>query len=138
MIFKARLTKPKIPKTKKTLDDLLEEKMTTLNTLRISKEQKKELCDKLVDYRFVHNIYEIHKGKHIRWIRKDEKSLILKNGSPVSDIIFSDNGTNIQCRGYQGRIFQIKWDNCLIFQKLSIGEQLVLMIHEHIVKTTNK
>ena len=25
MIFKARLTKPKIPKTKKTLDDLLEE-----------------------------------------------------------------------------------------------------------------
>ena len=43
----------------KSLDDLLEEKMTTLNTLRISKEQKKELCDKLVDYRFVHNIYEI-------------------------------------------------------------------------------
>ena len=117
----------------KSLDDILDEKMKVLNKLPITNEKKAELCDKLTDYRFVHNIYEIHKGKHIRWIRKGED--IITNGSPVSDIIFSDNGTNIQCRGYQGRVFQIKWDNCLIFQKLSIGEQLILMIHEHI-KTT--
>jgi hypothetical protein len=117
----------------KTLDDLLEEKMKVLNKLPTTKERKKELCYKLTDYRFVDNIYEVHKGKHIRWIRKGENPT-LTNGSPVSDIIFSDNGTNIQCRGYQGRIFQIKWDNCFIFQKLSTGEQLILMIHEHINK----
>lgn len=118
----------------KSLDVLLEEKLTALNTLPLHKTHKKVICDKLADYRFVENIYELHKGKHIRWIKK-EKDFQLTNGCLVSDILFTDNGTNIQCRTYQKGIFQIKWDNCLVFQKLSVGEQLILMVYE---RTINK
>ena len=120
----------------KSLDDLLEEKLTALNTLPLHRTHKKEICDKLTDYRFVENIYELHKGKHIRWIKK-EKDNKLTNGCLVSDILFTDNGTNIQCLGYFKNVFQIKWDNCLVFQKLSVSEQLILMVYEHINNKSN-
>jgi hypothetical protein len=121
----------------KSLDDLLDEKLTALNTLPLHKTHKKVICDKLADYRFVENIYELHKGKHIRWIKK-EKDYQLTNGSLVSDILFTDNGTNIQCRTYQKGIFQIKWDKCLVFQKLSVGEQLILMVYEQMMKSNDR
>lgn len=119
----------------KTLQNLLDEKIEILNTLKISLKEKKELLDKLADYRYIQNIYELHKGKHIRWIRKNDKNTLrISNGSPVTDIIFTDNGTNIQCIGYgfKPRIFQIKWDDCIIFQKLSVHEQLILMVQDYI------
>jgi hypothetical protein len=121
----------------KTLDDLLEEKLAALNTLPLPRSHKKEICDKLTDYRYVQNIYELHKGKHIRWIKK-EGDYKLTNGCLVSDIIFTDNGTNIQCLGYFKNVFQIKWDKCLVFQKLSVNEQLILMVYDHMIKENSK
>jgi hypothetical protein len=94
------------------------------------------LCEKLIGYRYVDKINEIHKGKHIRWIRvfdsKTQKPLPQNNiklmaGGMVTNIKFLDNGTHIQCMGPGNRFIQYKFDECISFQKLTVEEQMLLM-----------
>jgi hypothetical protein len=88
------------------------------------------LMKKLHEYRFVDEIYELHRGKHVRWIRKSDISHGLKLGGIVVDIKFLDNGTQILVRNrYSGnKMIQYKFDDVLTFQKLSYDEQLILSL----------
>ena len=116
----------------KTMDDLLLEKKEALEELDIDKATEKLWLKRLNEYRYVKNIYEIHKGKHLRWIRKTQDPLKLTNGAIVSEVKFLDNGTYIQCNTYQNNVFQIKMDDCILFQKLTQDELLILSIYDHI------
>lgn len=91
---------------------------------------KPDIFDKLIGYRFVDEIHELHKGKHVRWIRKNTGKLT--NGGIVMEIKFLDNGTQILCMNSQNRFIQYKFDDCCTFQKLSIEEQLILMAYENL------
>jgi len=113
----------------KTLDTILDENICAIKTLKLPKEETKNICNRLVGYRYVENLYELHKGKHIRWIRSDNKKLT--NGAIILDVKFFDNGSHILCRNTQHRLFQVKFNDCMVFQKLSTGEQLILMAYEH-------
>jgi len=84
---------------------------------------------KLGGYRFVDELHELHKGKHVRWIRRENGKLT--NGGIVVDIRFLDNGTHILCMNSMRKFIQYKFDDCLTFQKLSTEEQLILMAYEY-------
>jgi hypothetical protein len=114
----------------KTMDDILNEMLIALSELDINDKTRQSFYNKLAGYRVIGNIYELHKGKHIRWIRNNSQDKIT-NGAIVSEIKFHDNGTHVLCRTIQNRVFQIKYDECLIFQKLTTGEQLILMAYEY-------
>ena len=114
----------------KTMGDILDDNISAVKTLGFPTAQTKLICDKLVGYRHVENLYELHRGKHIRWIRNDKKTLT--NGAIVMDVKFTDNGSHVLCRNAQYRIFQVKFNECIIFQKLSIGEQMILMAYDHV------
>ena len=114
----------------KTMNDILTAIYDSLKELSIDEIKRNELYNKLAGYRTIDNIYELHKGKHIRWIRYNNPEKIT-NGAIVAEIKFCDNGTHVLCKTIQNRIFQIKYDECLIFQKLTTGEQLVLMAYEY-------
>ncbi len=116
----------------KTWDDLFQEKKEVLEELELDKPTEKLWLTRLTEYRYVKNIYEIHKGKHLRWIKKISDTPKLTNGAIVSEIKFLDNGTYIQCNTYQNRVFQIKMDDCILFQKLSQDEMLILSIYDDI------
>jgi hypothetical protein len=93
--------------------------------------QTAQYCNKLADYRYIEEICHLHKGKNVRWIRKTgEKTLT--NGGIVVDIKFLDNGMHILIKNNQNRFIQYKFDDCLTFQKLSVGEQLVLMANDYV------
>jgi hypothetical protein len=113
----------------KTLNDIQNEIINVFNQNNFPKEKTKELCEKLVDYRYVDEIYEIHKGKHVRWIKPGNNSK-LTNGGIVVDVKFLDNGTHVLCMNNQRRFIQYKFDDSLTFQKLSLEEQLILMAYE--------
>ena len=115
----------------KTLDDILEENIQAIKRLKLQKNETIELSNKLVGYRYVENVFDIHKGKHIRWVRTGRP---ITNGAIVADVKFLDNGTHIVCTTAMGRVFQIKFNECTVFQKLSVGEQLILMAYEHVRK----
>jgi hypothetical protein len=112
------------------MDDILNEMLIALSELDINDKMRQSFYNKLAGYRVIGNIYELHKGKHIRWIRNNSQDKIT-NGAIVSEIKFHDNGTHVLCRTIQNRVFQIKYDECLIFQKLTTGEQLILMAYEY-------
>lgn len=84
---------------------------------------------KLKDYRFVENICDLHKGKHIRWIRM-HKYPSLTNGGLVMDIKFTQTGIQILAKSKTNRFMQVKYDDCLFFQKLSEDELAILGLQE--------
>jgi len=121
----------------KTLRDINNDIYEKINTLITTTEKKQEICNKLIGYRHVDELHELHKGKHVRWIRSTINTLgdpKLTNGGIVTDIKFLDNGTHILCMNVLHRFVQYKFDDCITFQKLSAEEQLILMAYEHMDK----
>jgi hypothetical protein len=123
-------------------NDYLENKtMTQINTsiyavlcqLYLDKQEIQTICEKLLGYRYVENVSEIHKGKHIRWIRLYNSTNVhkLTAGGIVTNVKFLDNGTHIVSMGTGNRFMQYKFDDCLTFQKLTMEEQLILMAYEY-------
>jgi hypothetical protein len=92
-----------------------------------------EYCQKLTGYRLVDDIHELHAGKHIRWIRK-VSPFSLTNGGIVTNIKFLDNGTHVLCMSKGGRFIQCKFDECTIFQKMTLEEQLIMMAYDYLEK----
>jgi hypothetical protein len=91
----------------------------------------KELSTKLMGYRLIDEIHEIHKGKYIRWIRKNGEG-ILTNGGIVVNIKFHDKGVYILCLNNKKKVIQFLFDDCIIFQKMTTEEQLILMVKDYL------
>ena len=86
--------------------------------------------DKLRDYRLVDEVSELHNGKHIRWIRRGTTKLT--NGGIVVEVKFIENGINVLCKNAMHKFIKIKYDECIIFQKLTIDEQIILTVNQHV------
>jgi hypothetical protein len=126
----------------KTLDIINQEIFNEIQSLHCSIEKKKEICGKLIGYRLVNQIFELHRGKLVRTIKiMDEKTNkyitdnpVLRMHGVVMNTKFLDNGTHIVCMNPSRKFSQYKFDSHLTFQKLSLDEQLILMAYEHIDK----
>jgi hypothetical protein len=114
----------------KTMSDISNEIREKVEETGISHEKKEAIIAKLNGYRVVDEIYELHKGKMVRWIRNDTDKLT--NGGIVTDIKFLENGVHVLCMNSQRRFIQYKYDDCYTFQKMSIEEQLILMAYEQL------
>lgn len=101
----------------------------SLSTLpNISTNNVRKLSEKLQGYHFIDDISHIKKGKYIRWINKIDPLCTLKLGGIVNDIKFLSNGTHILIfNKYMNQNIQFQYDNVLLFQKLSIEEELILV-----------
>jgi hypothetical protein len=121
----------------KSMRDITNEIYDTVSEdLKIPKKQSQEICNKLIGYRYVDKVNELHLGTHVRWIRQQEngKDCKLTNGGIVVNIKFLDNGIHVLVRNNGCRFIQYKFDECVSFQKLSMEEQLILMAYDHIEK----
>lgn len=116
----------------KTMEMINNDIFNIIKNISISIEDKKNYCDKLIGYRIIEDLHELHKGKHVRWIRKNNGKLT--NGGIIVDIKFYNDGTQILCMGSGKRFIQYKYDDCITFQKMSETEQLIVMAYEY----TNK
>jgi hypothetical protein len=93
-----------------------------------------DICKKLVGYRYVDELYQIHRGKHVRWLRYkigerplQEDAMKLTNGGIVVDIKFGENGACVLVRVPGAGFFtQYRFDECLTFQKLTDEENMIL------------
>lgn len=119
----------------KTVDDFLKENMDIVKSIDgINKDHVRSICDKLVSYRYVENLFDLHKGKHIRWIRLNSADKKLTNGGMVMNITFLDNGTHVLCRNSANKFIQIKFDDCVIFQKFTTNELLILLTYQYMLE----
>jgi hypothetical protein len=117
----------------KTTDIITSEIYNKIKELNFSIEKQDEFCNKLIGYRFIDELRELHKGKQIRWISMKNQNL-LTNGGIVVNIKFLDNGTYIVCKNAANKFMQFNFDDCIIFQKMSTEEQLILLAYDYISK----
>lgn len=105
--------------------NISEEIVESMRSISLSAELIAECCSKLVEYRFVDKIFQLQKGKHIRWIRKGNLDPTLTNGGIIMDVKFTNKGVSILCKN-KNRFIQFGFDDCLIFQKLSPDELMLI------------
>jgi hypothetical protein len=117
----------------KTFSIIHNDIIDALRDLDIKQEQIEKLSDKLVEYRYVDEICHLHKGKYVRWMKRDRPGELTKGGV-VMNIIFLETGVNILCINLAKRFIQYRFDDCITFQKLNMEEQLILMAYDHLEK----
>ena len=119
-----------------TTEKIHEMTMKIINELYLPKDIALLWMKKLLDYRYVDEIKDLQYGSYIRWINiKDPSKMSISRGATIFDIKISDNGTHIICKNHFGsKHFAIKMDECLIFQKLSDQEQIILSVVNYLDK----
>jgi len=110
-------------------------KMEILRELDFSTNSLYDYMSKLKNYRYVDEMNELDIGRFIRWINiSDPTNIYLNNGATICDIKIDDYGIFIVVKTFSNKHFQIKMDECLIFQKLSIQEEVILNALDHLEK----
>jgi len=104
-----------------------------LQKLLLPKTMLKDFHNKLEDYRYVDDLSDIHYGRYIRWINlKDPEKIVLTRGGIIIDIKILSNGIHLVCKNQKNNRFQIKIDECYIFQKITEQEKILLSVLDYI------
>jgi hypothetical protein len=128
--------------SKLTYDKINNMKYNMLERLGINDDELESILHKLADYRYVEELQDIQHGAFIRYIPLTSKSkngdnnsdIILKNGGFICDIKILGSGVHLLCRNHFRKIFQLKLDEVLIFQKLSNQEEIILSVFDYLSK----
>jgi hypothetical protein len=117
-----------------------------LQQLQLSRDKLKTMHKQLKAYRYIDSMEEVRYGSYIRWIKlNNPEDIKLTNGGIVVDIkVFKyenddDEDNNIDevhlvCRNRMNRLFQIKLNENIVFQKLNDQEQVLLSAMEYLNK----
>jgi len=118
--------------TTKKIHDM---KVAILKELQLSQQDITEIMRKLKEYMYVDEMNELRHGAFIRWIPiKDPDNLHLTAGGLLCEINVTDDGVSLTCKNFAHKHYQIKMDECLIFQKLTAQEQVLLSAMDHLAK----
>jgi hypothetical protein len=107
----------------KTLGDVSKEIMEALETVGMTNIEN--ICMRLSGYRFVDRVCDLRNGRLVRWVKKNNN--VLTNGGLLVDVKIENKGVKLLCKNNMNRFFSVYFDDCLVFQKLTMEEQIVLM-----------
>ena len=116
-----------------THDKIKKINLHIIKELHLSRAKLLEIMNKLEDYRYVDEMNEMKYGYYIRWISiVDPDNIVLSHGGLFCDLKVTDDGVFVVYKNFNHRYYQFKMDECLIFQKLSNQEQVLLSALDHI------
>ena len=105
------------------------QKNNILQQLQLPREKLKIFHKKLKQYRYCSEFRDIQYGYYIRWISlKDPTHIKITNGAVVCDIKSINGECYILCKNFMNRFFHFKYDENLIFKKLSHQEKIILKV----------
>lgn len=128
------------------LNDMDDKKLIHLNS-SIIKEAKNNILQKmgfdrnelkhyhkvLKDYRFVDELDELSLGHHIRWFNLTKvNELKLYNGAILVNIDYINNNVYLVCKNYKNKMFSIKMNEIILFQKFNAQELVLIKILDYI------
>ena len=120
-----------------TSKKILEMNLQILKELELNRDETLEILKKLKGYKYVDEMSDLKYGTYIRWILiSNPENIELAKGAIFCEIKITDNGVFIVYKnfGYNTKYFQIKMDECLVFQKLTSQEQVLLSALYHLSK----
>lgn len=117
-----------------SLEEIDEQKSEILNDIFSNKSKIACYMDKLKHYRYIENVKDLKYGHYIRCIKLDGKNILnLNRGGVIVDMkIVNENEVNILCRNNMRKVFTIKFEKNLIFQKLDDQELLLLTVLDYL------
>jgi hypothetical protein len=118
---------------------ILELNFSIVKELQLDKETTLNYLRKLKGYRYVDELDDLRHGAFIKWIPiSDPNYLPLHHSGMICDIKITNNGVLITCKNFMHRHYTFKMDECLIFQKLSSQEQVIITALDHLEKEKEK
>ena len=111
-----------------TASKIKNEKNDVLQKLQLSKEELSDFHRRLADYRYVDEINQLQEGRYIRWIPLNIETAEVKlaTGAVLVKIFLNNDGVMLICKNAVRRSVILKFDNILVFQKLSSQEQILV------------
>ena len=86
----------------------------------------------LKQYRYIDDVSEIRFGAYVRWIPLlNPNNITLLNGGFICDVKINSD-VIVVCKNRFNNIFEFKMSNCLVFQKLSDEEKILLSAMEYL------
>lgn len=120
-----------------TTKKLKEINFNILKELYLSHEETIYLYNKLKNYKYIDELDNLKYGTYLRWISLKNPDVInLKKGAIFCNTKITDDGIFLLCKnhGFNSKHFQIKFDENLIFQKLTDQELILLNALDHLSK----
>lgn len=122
-----------------TSKKILEMNLNIIKELHLNKPTTLDYLKKLRGYRYVDELNDLKHGSFIRWILiTDPNYLPLNHCGMICDIKITDNGVIITCKNFMHRHYTFKMDECLIFQKLTSQERIIINALDHLENTNNE
>ena len=118
-----------------TTKKILEMNYNILKELHLDKETTITYLKKLKGYRYIDEINDLKYGSFVKWIPIiDPNNIPLHYSGIICEIKITDDGVFLVCKNFMHRHYTFKMDECLIFQKLSTQEQIILSALDHLEK----
>ena len=116
-----------------TTKKIMEMNLKILKELHLDRETTLNYIKKLRGYRYIDEINDLKYGAFIKWIPiVDPNYLPLNNCGIICEINITDDGVLIKCKNFMHRHYTFKMDECLIFQKLTTQEQIIINALDHL------
>jgi len=106
-------------KIKKQINDILQ-------ALGLERAMLKNFHSKLKEYRFIEDLNGLKYGSYVRWIDLLRQPISLTNGGIVCAIDVTTNGIAVTCKNNIGRMFRCNFTECIVFQKLTDQERIII------------
>lgn len=131
--------------SKLTYDKINTIKYNVLTRLGLEDDELESMLLKLSDYRYVEELQDIHHGAFVRYISLMNKTnkgknegqdneITLKPGGFICDIKILGTGVQLLCRNHFRKMFQLRLDEVLLFQKLTKQEEVILSVFDYLNK----
>jgi len=118
-----------------TTSKIKSHKNNILQKLQLPRLKLKSFHKKLKDYRYCSDLKDIQYGHYIRWISlKNPDSIYITNGGLLCDIQIINNELHVRCKNNMNCMMQFKFDENIIFQKLSPQEKVILNVLDYLDK----
>lgn len=122
-----------------TTTKILEQNLNILKELHLERDVTLNYLKKLKGYKYVDELNELKYGSFIKWIPIiDPNYLPLHYCGIICEIKIIDDGVLITCKNFMHRHYTFKMDECLIFQKLSTQELIIINALDHLDNTPNQ
>lgn len=119
-----------------TSKKIMEMNLNIINELHLDKSTTLNYLKKLQGYRYIDELHDLKHGGFIRWIPiTDPNYLPLHHCGIICDIKITDNGIIITSKNFMHRHYTFKMDECLIFQKLTSQEKVIIAALDHLQKS---
>ena len=118
-----------------TTQKISEYKNNVLQKLNQPKNKLKEFNKKLKGYRYIDELQHLKYGSYIKWINLiDPEKIKLTHGGVLVEVLLNNNGINLIIKLFNNIRIQIDFDKCLIFQKITNQEKIILSALDYLNK----